>query len=384
MKGDKHIIFVGVTGFPDGPEAAVQRCLHLGAALQSRGWKVSFLNRQPFRTGTYCENTTHLIRYKSYYDTKIGRLFCKCLTFVLEPFAIKKLTSHSKKTVLFVYTQFFGVVVYYRILSKLFGLKSCLSYVELRSSIPSRKRRFQKINDFLFDRYAFAFADSVNPISKSLSERVSKFYPEKPQILIPCICNFSQFGLHKKAVAFEYFLYCGSVGYSEVIIAVINAYKMLPRRTAKLLLIVSGSPAALQKITNYIGKDDNIVIESNIQYERLVSLYSNALALLIPLRPTLQDSSRFPHKISEYTASRRPIITTGVGDVAHYFTDKESAIIADGIAASQLSKAMNWAIENRGRLEQIGLNGFLIGLQSFSHMAYSKPLDVFLDSIGQV
>jgi Glycosyltransferase len=300
---------------------------------------------------------------------------------MLEPFAIKKLAAVSKNKVLFVYTQFFGVLVYYRIISKLFGLKTCLSYVELRSSIPSRKRRFQKINDFLFDRYAFAFADAINPISKSLSQRVSQFYPQKPQILIPCICDFSQFGLRKKELASDYFLYCGSAGYNEVVNAVIDAYRMLPRRTVKLLLIISGSPAGLEKITRYVGKDDNIVIESNIEYESLVNLYLNALALLIPLRLTPQDSNRFPHKISEYTASKRPIITTGVGEVTNYFADKENAIIADGVAASQLSKAMNWAVENKEQLDRIGFNGYLTGLQAFSHMAYSEPLDFFLDNI---
>lgn len=381
MQKEKHLIFVGITGFPDSPEAPIQRCLHLGAAVQSRGWKVSFLNRLPFRTGSYNKDTTDLFRYRSFYDTKIGRLVCKCLSFLLEPFVIRKLVGNSTKTVLFVYTQFFGMVVYYRIIARIFGLKTCLSYVELRSSIPTRKKPFQKINDYFFDRYAFSFVDAVNPISNSLSKRVSKFYPGKPQILIPCICNFSQFGLRRKELAFEYFLYCGSAGYTEVIMVVIDAYRMLPQRTARLLLIISGSPAGLQKIADYVGKDDNIVIESNIEYERLVNLYSSALALLIPLRPTPQDLNRFPHKISEYTASKRPIITTGVGEVVHYFTDKESAIIADGFAASQLSKAMTWAVENKEQLDQIGINGFLIGLQAFSHMAHRERLEIFLNNI---
>ena len=67
---------------------------------------------------------------------------------------------------------------------------------------------------------------------------------------------------------------------------------------------------------------------SNLTNRALNDLYKNAIALLIPLRPTLQDEARFPHKIGEYLASGNPVISTNYGEVKHYFQDGHDMLIA--------------------------------------------------------
>ena len=53
-------------------------------------------------------------------------------------------------------------------------------------------------------------------------------------------------------------------------------------------------------------------------------MYKNATAHLIPLSNSIQDTARFPNKISEYLASAKPIITTDVGEIKHYFKDMDN------------------------------------------------------------
>jgi len=386
LKKGKHILFVGLTGFPDQPEAPIQRCLHLGDALRREGWSVSFLNRLHYLPAGRQLNSTdfkflNVFKPGKIYQNKVVARLLKPLSFLIEPLVILNLHRKFRIKVLFIYTQFFGVVVYYWLLSKIIGCKTCLSYVEFRSSIPSRKRKFQRVNDYFFDRFAFKFVDSVNPISVKLENRVRRFYPAKPQIRIPSICDFSKFENLPRVYDGDYFLYCGSAAYCEVILKIIDAFFQIGYKDLKLILVISGGSAALRKIRSFIGHSQRVIIENNIPYERLASLYCHALALLIPLRSTLQDAYRFPHKLSEYTASGKTIITTKAGEINLYFEDKVSAVIAADDSPAQLAAAMAWTAKNRDRSAVIGLNGRKVGEGVFSHLVYGKKLDSFFHTL---
>jgi glycosyltransferase involved in cell wall biosynthesis len=382
----RHIIFVGLSGYPSLSSAPIQRGLNLGLSLYKKGWDITYLNRLPAISDQKSEgygfaHYENVIGPKKSYQNKYGRFFWKNMSFFIEVFKLIRLNRKHNIDFLFVYTQYFGVVVFYWLISRVLSIKICLSYVEYRSVIPGRNSVFLKINDYLFDRYSFAFSDSVNPISLSLEKIVNQHYPDKPQIRIPPLCNFSLFVKEPAVYQDDYFLYCGSAAYLDVVKLLLDAFVATGDNEVKLVLIISGNKSSLDKVQLYITDKDNVIVETNISYSRLINLYTNALALIIPLRNTKQDQYRFPHKISEYTASKRPIITTDIGDISYYFTDKINAIVAGDDSVESLSGSISWAIKNKRRLEEIGLNSYHTGLANFSDLAYSDKLDKFLSAI---
>ena len=116
-----------------------------------------------------------------------------------------------------------------------------------------------------------------------------------------------------------------------------------------------------------------------MDYETLQSHYKGASALLIPLDPeTIQDSARFPQKIAEYTASKKPMITTAVGEVKVYF-DSRSAYLAtyDYVSyAHEMIKIEKDALKAR----DIAENAYYIGKENFDIKATGYKLFNFLKS----
>ncbi|NJK98319.1 MAG: glycosyltransferase family 4 protein [Chloroflexia bacterium] len=109
----------------------------------------------------------------------------------------------------------------------------------------------------------------------------------------------------------------------------------------------------------------------------MVNKYRNACALLIPLRDTLQDNARFPQKIAEYCAAKRPIISTRIGEVAYYFDDN-SAILAERYNINDFSEKLVYVIQNPEKCEQIAINSYEIGKKYFDYKSYALPLKEFM------
>jgi glycosyltransferase involved in cell wall biosynthesis len=181
------------------------------------------------------------------------------------------------------------------------------------------------------------------------------------------------------------FLYCGNVGYSEVIDTIIGAYENICRLRknvkAELLLILHGQEIELQKITDYARQSKyQIQIKSCLPEADLLTEYSQASVLLAPLRLTVQDEARFPQKIAEYVSFSKPIITTFVGDIGQYFESDKSAIFIDDFSVAELEKKMNYLIDNNDRRVGIGSEGNAVGREYFDYKKYITNFGNFVTS----
>jgi glycosyltransferase involved in cell wall biosynthesis len=127
------------------------------------------------------------------------------------------------------------------------------------------------------------------------------------------------------------------------------------------------------------GLQQDVQIKSNIAYSDLINLYRNAKMLFIPLRRTLQDIARFPHKIGEYTAAKRPVVSTDIGEVAYYLDDMRSALLADNFDLDAYCNKLRTVIADDDLLNEIGSNGYRTGFEHFHYRNYEAPLFDFLN-----
>lgn len=387
------VLHLGVSGFPGGT-APMQRIRLTFKALKGTGLYPLIINKHSTHPSTgKVQRKVHWFDGISYINTSyfpyrpqgfLARRLNKISGYLLEFLFIlgRKKRIHS--------AIFYGSSVtelfWYRFLSKIFGFKLVIQYVELRSAVAGGNIFF-KWNNRLFDGYCYKLCDGAIVISEYLKARLLVQKSTLPVLKVPAISDFDEFGNYpvKEAPGNSYLMYCGTIHYFEVIEFIIDLFCRLKRETCfadTLTLVVSGSSqdkfsALRDKITN-MGLDNCITVKSNIDYGDLIGLYKNAKMLFVPLRKTKQDLARFPHKIAEYAASKRPIISTNIGEVAFYFRDMESGILAGEYDIEIYFEKLHHIMSNDELLDEIGLKGYQVGFENFHYKNYGRPLFNFI------
>lgn len=390
MKNKSVIIYAGTNGFPFGL-AQMERQKLIARGLQEAGAEVIILCRyglqdeadhktefdsnvyngikfvyasgNPYRPGSFIKR--NIQKFKGlFHEFKI----------------IRKQKSKSGLTAILVSTLAFYNVLYYKIISLVTGVPLVLDNVEYFSSMNIRKSVLKKLDNYLYDHYSHVLADKVVGISDFLISVVQKRNPLKPVIKIPAIVDFSQF--KSDSIAGEdFFLYCGNAGYFQVINFVISSFEKIENRGFALYLVVNGNETDMNTVWNRINvspRKDLIHIFSRLPVQELIDLYMTSKALLIPLRNTKQDIARFPHKIGEYTAAGKPIVSTNIGEIGKYFTDGATALLADQYSESTFAAKMQSVIDNPVQTRQIGVHGHELGKGNFDFLVLGKKLNHFI------
>jgi len=384
-------VHTGVSGFPFG-SAAINRCLSIYSILHKSGIEVLAINNKAvhlknsankvekkgsFESVSYVNTTPLIYKPKNPIKRRLNNFFGTINEFLL----LFKLGFKREIDVMFFYPRgYFFDLVFYWIFSKIFRFKILSHYVEYRSSFESRKNSFWlRLNDSLFDKHFMFFVDGVIPISEYLIDKVKERKKEIPLLKIPPLIDFNLFKGVEKNTAEKYFLYVGSTSYYKAIRLILDAYELIDNNKLRLTLIVHGPDLnKVKEDVNRSPKKDLMTILSGLDYKDLVQYYKNAEALLIPLSNSIQDKARFPQKISEYLASKNPIITTNYGEIKYYFKDNENAFVAKDNTPEYFSEKMKFIIENSEISKEIGLKGFETGLKYFDNNSYRTELTNFL------
>jgi glycosyltransferase involved in cell wall biosynthesis len=232
---------------------------------------------------------------------------------------------------------------------------------------------WKRLDKYLYDRFYFLFADRIICISDFLINKVAR-NKQDAVLKIPSITDFEKFNLNNMipAVKGKYYLFCGSKAYFEIIDFVISSFEMIEGDDIKLVLVTQKTNELSQRLSSSLKKE-MIVLLCDIPYDELVSLYSHSEGLIIPMRENDQDRARFPHKISEYCAAGRPIITNRVGEIYNYF-DETNAYLCNSYEIKEFASAMHQITSNPVQAEKIASNSYATGLKHFNYKTYSKAL----------
>ena len=382
-----RILFCGLSGIPNKASASINRYMAIGQSLASNN-EVIFINRYPlFKEIEEHSNEPNNsfkvidatnIKYRP--PSFIKRNFLKLASFLFEYRAIRKINKEKKIDWLNIYTQYFGILLFYYFLSKIFNFKTILHYVEFRSKFIARNWLY-RINDLLFDKIAVFLCDKIIPISNTLNRHVLSLKHTASTLVIPPICDFKYFDSIKPEISEKrYFVFCASVSYQDVFLFIIESFLKLGNlEEVNLHLVINNGELTNQTIKHLIeANSEKIFVFSHLEYTKLISKYKGSLAQLIPLRDLLQDSARFPQKICEFLASHRPIVTTSFGEINHYFIDNLNAIVATDYKINTYSKKMEWVLFNPDKLQTITSNSYILGCNHFDIQVYSSKIENFL------
>jgi glycosyltransferase involved in cell wall biosynthesis len=391
------VVYLGLDDFPLGL-AETQKVRLVSRALIGQGCRVSLVSRwwssgrwrdtsglKPsgtFEGIEYLNASGHLYRPGSWLERKRARL----RGLAGEIRALARLHSVGHCDLGIVSTGTFSRVIYYRLLSWLLGFPLVLHLVEdyeaMFRDAPWKKR----LNAWLFDRYACRMASGVLPISRSLIDRVEHYAPGKPWLKDPGLVDLSRFdGLVRKPGK-PYLLFCGYLGYMEIIRFILEAFDLAETDpSVEFRLVLNGAEADFARFDaerQKLRKADRVVVISGISDRELSQLYLDAYALVIPLRQTPQDRARFPHKIGEYCASRRPVITTAVGEVGERFTDGLNAFVAARYDAGDFARAFEAALADPARADEVGAAGRRLAEEQFDYRRFGPPMKEFVEELA--
>jgi glycosyltransferase involved in cell wall biosynthesis len=318
-------------------------------------------------------------------DSFLERNLLKVKGMVNEFLLLKKLKKQNKLDCAILSTHTFYLIFYYVIVSKVLHFKTILNYVEFVSGI---KKEWYKIrlwlNDKLLDRFSPRLTDGIFVISEFLINHLRKIAPEKKYLKIPNLVDCERYKNIEIIRTNKYFLFCGATGYMEVIEFIIDSFNRLNQESVDLYLVINGPVVDFAKITNYINNTpnkDRIKIFSNLTQNQLYSFYKNAIGLLIPLRPVIQDIARFPHKVGEYLASGNPVISTNYGEIKCYFQDMKDMLIAGTYDIDMFADKMQFVIDHPEEAQKIGLKGKQMGLNNFDYRNNATKINDFINSI---
>lgn len=369
--------------------AAIQRQLQIAKAMKNENTRVLVINRKGVHSAGLVKNeniktagTFEDIEYvyssgAALYPGNFAiRSFLKIIGSVGELLLILYNRLFKNASCMVINTLSLAHLKYYYFVSRVLGLTLIYDYVEYMSSMEDRSmKHISGVKGF--DDEFFKFADSIIVISVYLENHIKKSAPGKPYVVIPPIMDFEKFDMiNAKPKESEYFLYCGSTHYFDVIEFVIESYQIANsnKHGIALILVVNGDSEKIANLQQTILDTSSIKIVSNLSYETLIGYYKNAKALLIPLQDNLQDKARFPFKISEYTAAARPIITSSSGAILDYFYDGVNALIAKTGDPDDFASKLAFIISNPEQAEIIAKNGYQLGVKYFNYKSYSIPL----------
>ena len=396
MTNKKHIVYLGCSGFPYGL-AEIQKLTLISKSLVRMGNSVTIICKR----GMHRQSNHPDLKASGNYDgidyvytpgnpfrnnSFFARNFLKMKGVINEVLLLRKLKKQHKLDYAILSTHSYYAILYYFILSKILGFKTILNYVEYYSGVKKRWFEVDKwLNDILYDKYAPRLVNAVFPISEFLINDLKKVAPHKKYLKVPVLTDFERYNDAEVLQGQKYFLFCGAANYIEIVKFIIDSYEELNKTAVFLYLVINGSETNIQKIRDYIDgtvNKERIKLLSRLSEKELNNYYKNAMALLIPLRPTLQDSARFPHKIGEYLASGSPVVSTNYGEVKYYFKDMENMLIADEYDIKLFAAKMQFVLDNVSEVQKIGSNGRNMGLNNFEYTLYGERIVNFLNELN--
>lgn len=268
-------------------------------------------------------------------------------------------------------------------IAMILGYKRSTLFHEWHISMKYSNMAFQ-IEAWLRDKCFGYFLNLIFPISHFLEGKCSPF--GKKTFLLPVLASYE-----RKAnleLSPKHFTYCGHAGYLLRNTLLLDAFKLLIEDTSNqeisLQLVLVGNSEQLDDVNKMIttyGLTSCVSIKSQLPQSELYKIYDSSIGLIIPLDPSsLQDTARFSQKIAEYVASKRPIITNSVGEIPYYFKHMESAVIVPYDAMGFYS-GMDVLLKNKQLSDEIGLNGFVVGMNSFNYKVVGRKVKEIMESL---
>lgn len=377
-----NVVFLNSTdNFPVSFSANNSKNELIAKGLLQENHKVSIINKA---SGHSTLNFTHgqinNIKYYLFPEAKNAILGMKNIICQIK--ILFRLKAKSKNIAIMCY-DWTPLFMFYIVISKILGYKTLLLITEWHRFFEV-KNPLRRIDFLVFDSLIGYFVSGVLPISSYIYTKMAA--QNKHLFKIPLLCEPDKTIVidQTKRLDGDYFIYCGHIGYFEVIDFILEAFNLLNQKKVHLVLVLSGPDNKIEELKSSIAlshASGTIIIEQKLPFELLMQRYKESIASLIPLRNYGQDIARFPNKVGEALAVGTPIVSTNVGEIRQYFTDKLNAFLCEEYDLVSYSSKMKYIIDNRNVARKVGNAGKELASAKFNHKTISGSFSQFISDL---
>jgi glycosyltransferase involved in cell wall biosynthesis len=233
-------------------------------------------------------------------------------------------------------------------------------------------------------KYLDRYFNGIVVLSNFLkSEALKNQVPEKKLLLLPHFIVFPEVQTIKSSQQEKRIIcYCGTLSIDNGILDLIKAFQLLlnSENYIELRLVGGYSESLMQEIEQDKLNTRSVVFTGFVDKTQVENEILQSQVLVNPRRGSDWAEAGFPTKIGEYFASKKPVITTAVGDLVDYFKDKQEVVFASPNNPESLAESILFVLNNTEKANEIGLHGYHWANEHLDYKSNGKKMLEFIEN----
>jgi glycosyltransferase involved in cell wall biosynthesis len=214
---------------------------------------------------------------------------------------------------------------------------------------------------------------------------IERKFPENKIMIQPNLTDFDFWDKNEKNVSFT-IGYCGAPYKKDGIGDLLKAVSLLKKKNIEVRALIVGDvmneKSIIPSLAEYcekLGIRETITFTGHVPIED-VRDWLNKCEILAITRPNIvQTVAGFPTKIGEYFACRKTVLSTRIGDVANYFSDRQEIVFAESGNPQSIADNIEWILNNQDESRKIAMNGYIKAKELLNYKEKVPAMMEFVD-----
>jgi glycosyltransferase involved in cell wall biosynthesis len=183
--------------------------------------------------------------------------------------------------------------------------------------------------------------------------------------------------------------YSGTPTAKDGILDLIRSFGILNKKYPNTHLLVIGDltngETIVPDLKNYAKSYmdlENISFTGLVSHERIPDLLNSCQILAMTRHNGIFAQAGFPTKLSEYFACKKPVLTTAVGDISKYFTNREDLILTEPENIESIVNGFEDLLNDKQLADKISLNGYNWMNLNTNYLNISSNLSKFIEMLA--
>ena len=213
--------------------------------------------------------------------------------------------------------------------------------------------------------YLNRLSDKLIVFSTYIRERyIQKQYRESRILVQPNLTDFDFWDMNKDEIIFT-IGYSGTPykkdGIEDLLASISILHKMNYKVNAVIIGDVVTEKSIIPSLKEYCRElqiEKSIMFTGHVPLEEVRNWLNKCMILAITRPSIIQTVAGFPTKIGEYFACRKTVLSTRIGDVANYFSDRDEIVFAESGNPQSIADNIAWILNHRAEGEKIAGQGY--------------------------